>query len=114
MTGATFSKAVLAGTVIFLGCADLETEADRIPTELAVSPPDSSRFTVGKPTRLEFVVKDQHGEVMPVPSWATATWRAIPPSVADVSEDGTLTGKEGGWVAVTARLAGLETRRRTA
>ena len=110
MTGATFSKkAALAGTVILLACADLETEADRIPAELAVSPPDSTRFTVGTPTKLEFVVKDQHGEVLPVPSWATATWRVTPTSVARVSRDGTLTGIEAGWVRVTARLAGIAT-----
>ena len=110
MTGGTFAKAVLAGTAILLGCGDLAMEADRIPTELAVSPPDSGRFTVGKPTELEFVVKDQHGEVMPVPSWVgPPAWRAAPLSVADVSEGGTLTGREAGWVGVTARLAGLET-----
>ena len=107
MAGATFFKAVLTVTVVLLGCAELEMEADRIPTELTVSPPDSSRFTVGEPAKLEFVVEDQHGEVMPVPSWAQATWRATPGSVAYVSGDGTLTGKEGGWVRVTARLAGM-------
>ena len=37
-------------------------------------------------------------------------WRVTPPTVADVSGDGTLTGREGGWVGVTTRLAGLETR----
>ncbi len=110
MTGATFAKAVLAGTVVLLGCGDLAMEADRVPTELSVSPPDSGRFTVGEPTRLELVVEDQHGEVLPVPNWVPVTWRAGPPAVGDVSEDGTLTGKEGGWVRVTARLAGLETR----
>ncbi|MCE2398088.1 MAG: hypothetical protein J4F34_03425 [Gemmatimonadetes bacterium] len=110
MTGATFAKAVLAGTVILLGCSDLEMEADRIPTELAVTPPDSSRLTVGEPTKLEFVVKDQHGEVLPIPSWAQGSWRASPASVADVSDDGTLTGKEFGWLRVTARLAGMAKR----
>ena len=110
MTGATFSKAVLAGTVILLGCADLKTQADRVPTVLVVSPADSGRFTVGEPAKLEFVVTDQDGEVLPVPSWVEPpTWRADPMSVADVSEDGTLTGKEHGWLGVTARLAGLET-----
>ena len=109
-TGATFPKAVLAGTAILLGCADLEMEADRVPTELAVSPPDSSRFTVGKPTKLELVVRDQHGEVMPVPGWAPVNWRANPEAVAGVGDDGTLTGRGGGWVGVTARLAGLEAR----
>ncbi|MDE2973859.1 MAG: M66 family metalloprotease [Gemmatimonadota bacterium] len=108
-TGATFFKAMLAGTAILLGCGDLALESDRIPTELAVSPPDSGRFTVGEPTKLEFVVKDQHGEVLPVPSWVSPIWEAAPASVADVSEEGTLTGKEIGWVDVTARLAGLET-----
>ena len=81
MTGATFSKTVLAETVILLGCADLEMQADRIPTELSLSPPDSSRFTVGTPTKLEFVVKDQHGEVLPVPSWVgQPTWRVVQPT----------------------------------
>jgi len=108
-TGATFSKAVLAGTVILLGCADLAVKSDRIPTELVVSP-DSGLLTVGEPTKLQLVVKDQNGEVLPVPSWAPPIWESAPGSVADVSEDGTLTGKEGGWLSVTARLAGLETR----
>ena len=110
MTGATFSRAVLAGTVILLGCADLQMQADRIPNELDISPPDSSRFTVGKSAQLELVVRDQHGEVMPVPSWAQGSWGATPSSVAVVSEDGTLTGKDFGWVRVTARLAGIAKR----
>lgn len=106
-SGTRFSKAGAAGAAILLGCADLAMESDRIPTELAVSP-DTGLLTVGEPTKLELVVKDQNGEVLPVPGWVTPTWEASPASVADVSQDGTLTGKEGGLVGVTVRLSGLE------
>ena len=110
-TTGTLLKALLAGAVLLHGCADLSMEADRIPTALVVSP-DTGLLTAGKPTRLEFVVKDQNGEVLPVPGWAPPTWEVSPPSVADVSRDGTLTGKQGGRVNITARLAGLKTSAR--
>ena len=110
-TTGTLLKTLLAGAVLLHGCADLAMEADRIPTKLVLSP-DSGLLTAGKPTKLKFVVRDQNGEVLPVPGWAPPTWAVSPPSVAEVSRDGTLTGKQGGRVHISARLAGLKTSAR--
>ena len=52
---------------------------------------------------------DQNDEVLPVPGWVRPTWEVSHPYVADVSRDGTLTGKESGRLSVSARLAGLTT-----
>ena len=101
---------VLAGAALLCGCADLALESDRVPTEMTLSP-DRVLLTVGEPTKLQFVVTDQNGEEMPVPSWvAPAVWEVSDSIVAEISPDGTLMGKWGGRVDVTARLANLETR----
>ena len=103
-------KTLLPGMVLLWGCADLAMEADRIPTEVTLSP-DAGLFTVGEPTKLELTVSDQNGEVMPVPGWTAPTWEVSDRSVAELSRDGmlgTLTGQSGGWVTVRAKLAGLE------
>ena len=97
---------LLAGAGLLCGCGDLAREADRVPTELLVSP-DSGLLTVGEPAKLEVVVKDQNGETMPVPGWARPVWEVSDDSVAEISRDGTLTGMKGGRVAVTARFANL-------
>ena len=102
-----FPKTIVAATLPLWGCADLAMKADRIPTELAIAP-DTGLFTTGEPTKLEVVVRDQHGEVMPVPRWAPPRWRVSPGSFAEVSPDGTLTGKRGGWLTVEAGVANLE------
>ncbi len=98
---------LLAGAVLLAGCADFAMEVDRIPTEMTLSP-DTGLLTVGQPTKLEFVVKDQNGEVMSVPGWGPPVWEVNPPNVAEVSRDGMLMGKRGGRPEITARLAGLE------
>ena len=107
----TLLKTVLAGVVLLCGCADLALETDRIPTEMTLSP-DSGLLTVGARTKLVFVVKDQDGEVMDVPSWAPPVWEVSDESVAEVSRDGTLMGMKGGRVDITARLAELSTKAR--
>ncbi len=107
----TFPSTILAGTVLLCGCADLALEADRIPTEMTLSP-DTGLLTVGEPTKLQLIVKDQNGKVMPVPSWAPPLWRVSDTGVAEISPDGTLTGKWGGRVDVRARLADLVTHAR--
>ena len=107
----TFPSSILAGAVLLWGCGDLALEADRIPTEMTLSP-DTGMLTVGEPTKLQFTVKDQNGEVMPVPDWAPARWWVSDTVVAGISRDGTLTGKWGGRVGVTARLANLITHAR--
>ena len=95
-----------AGAVPVLGCADLATEAERTPTELAIVP-DDGRVAKGRPTQLEIVVKDRNGDEMPVPGWAKTVWTALGGSGAEIGEDGVLTAMNGGMVAVTARLAAL-------
>ena len=101
---------VLAGVVLLCGCADLALESGRVPTEMTLSPA-GVLLTVGEPTKLQFVVTDQNGEEMPVPSWvAPPVWEVSDSIVAEISRDGTLTGMRGGRVAVTARLANLEAR----
>ena len=102
----TLMNTLLAGAGLLCGCGDLAREADRVPTELLVSP-DSGLLTVGEPAKLEVLVKDQNGETMPVPGWARPVWEVSDDSVAEISRDGTLTGMKGGRVAVTARFANL-------
>jgi len=108
----TLLSTILAGVALLWGCADLAMQADRIPTEMTLSP-DSGLLTVGEPAKLEFAVKDQNGEVMKVPSWIPPpVWDLSDDRVAELSRDGTLTGKQGGRVEVTARLANLEAKAR--
>lgn len=103
---------VLAVAVLPWGCADLALEADRIPTELILYP-DDVLLTVGEPTRLQFLVMDQHGHQMPVPSWVPPpAWEVSDTLVAEISRDGTLTGTRGGRVEVRARLANMITHAR--
>lgn len=92
--------------VLLCGCADLALEANRKPVLMTLSP-DSGMLAVGEPAKLEVVVKDRNGGVMPVPGWAPPVWRLSDDSVAEMRRDGTLTGKRGGRVVVTARLANL-------
>jgi len=100
-------KTILAGAVLACGCADLAMEADRIPTEITISP-DTGLLTMGRPTKLELAVRDQHGEALTVPGWVPPVWGVSDQRVAEVSQDGTLTGSMGGRVTVRARVAGLE------
>ena len=102
---------LLAGVVLQCGCTDLALEANRIPARMTLSP-DSGLLTVGEPAKLEFVVRDQNGEVMTVPGWIPPVWELSDDSVAEMSRDGTLTGKKGGRVVVTARLANLKAEAR--
>ena len=107
----TLTKALLVGAALLCGCADLTLERDFKPTEMTLSP-DTGLLTVGEATKLEFVVKDENGEVMRVPGWAPPMWEVSNESVAEVSRDGTLMGMKGGRVDITARLAGLEAHAR--
>ena len=106
--GTTVLNMLLPVAMLLGGCSDLALEADRIPTEIEISP-DTGLFTAGEPEKLELVVKDQHGEAMWVPSWTSpATWTVSDESVAGIAPDGTLTGTNGGRVTVRAALAGLQ------
>ena len=104
---ATPLKTLLASAVLLWGCADLAMETDFMPAEMTLSP-DTGLFTVGEPTKLEFVVKDENGETLSVPSWAPPVWEVSNSSVAEMGRDGTLMGKRGGRVEITGRLSGLE------
>ena len=109
-TGA-LSGTLPAIAVLLVGCADFAVEAERVPTEVTLFP-DTGLLTVGDPTELSFVVKDQDGEVMSVPSWAPPVWEVSPAPAAEVAPDGTLTGKRGAWLTVTARLGEARTQAR--
>ncbi len=108
--GGAFLSTIVAGTALLWGCADLAMEADRIPTDMILVP-DSVLLTAGEPTQMQFVVMDQNGEQMPVPSWvAPPVWEVSDTRVAEISRDGTLTGTRGGTLNVTARLGDLTAR----
>lgn len=92
--------------VLLSGCADLSLEADRVPTEMAIVP-DRHRIVEGEPTPLQVIVRDRDGLEMRVPDWAPPVWRVADGSAARVRPDGTLEVTKGGWVDVSARLAGL-------
>ena len=99
-------RTLLAGVVLFCGCADLELDADRILTELTVSP-DRSPLSSGESVQLQVRAKDQDGALMRIPSWAEPVWTVSDESVARSSQDGTLTAIGAGRVVVTARLGGV-------
>lgn len=100
------SPCILA--VLLAGCADLALEHDRIPTELRILA-DGDVLGVDETLQLEAVVLDQHGEEMPVPSWAPpTTWLVSDRRVAEVSGDGMVTTLRGGPVIVQANLGALE------
>ena len=94
------------GALLLFGCADLALEADRIPTELEISP-GSDLIGVEESLQLEVVVRDQHGEEMGVPSWAPVLWETSDASRAEVSGDGLVNTLRGGAVIVKAELADL-------
>lgn len=99
-------KAVLVGVVLPWGCADLALEADRVPTELDISP-GRVLLDNGESVQLDVVVRDQDGDVMNIPDWAPPVWRVSDEAVAKLGDDATLTGTARGRVIVTARVAGL-------
>ena len=99
-------RTLLAGAVLLCGCVDLGPEADRIPTELTISP-QRAALRKGESTKLAVVLKDQDGEVFPYPGWAPPVWTASHETVVEAGRDGTLKGLNDGRVDVTAGLAGL-------
>lgn len=103
-------KTFLAGVVLLSACADLALEADFMPAEMTLSP-DTGMFKVGQPTQIEFVLRDEHGEVMEIPGWAPPIWELSNGRVAEISRDGMLTGTWGGRLDVTARLVDVKSPR---
>ena len=96
----------LAATVLVLGCGDLALETDRVPDSMEISTP-SLLIQEGEAATLEVIVRDQDGEVMDLPSWATVNWEVEDPAVAEVALDGSVSTLKGGETRVFAKLAGL-------
>lgn len=89
-------------------CADLAMEADRIPSALSLAPFDSL-VTSGDVVQIRVEVEDQDGQVMKgPPSWAQPVWSLSDSGAVSVERDGSATAERGGYVSVTAKLAGLE------
>ncbi len=100
-------KTLLGCVVLLWGCADLAMETDFAPAEITLSP-DTGMFTVGQPTQIEFVLRDEDGEVMDIPSWVPPLWVLSDTTLAEMSRDGMLTGTRGGRLDVTALLADVK------
>ncbi|MXW16714.1 MAG: hypothetical protein F4123_01885 [Gemmatimonadetes bacterium] len=96
----------LAATAMTLGCADFAMEADRVPSDMEIST-HSVLIQKSETAAFDVIVRDQNGEVMPVPSWAPLAWELEDPSVADVSQDGVVTPLKGGESTLKVKLAGL-------
>lgn len=94
----------LAATLLTAACADLALESDRIPTSFEVSP-RGGLYVEGESERLKVVVLDQNGDTMAVPSWAPH-WSVSDTTIAQVSQNGTMTAVGGGEVVVGVQLAG--------
>ena len=106
MTTIVRRKLPLAATVLALGCADLAMEADRVPASMEISQ-HSVLIKEGETAQFDVVVRDQDGEVMPVPSWAPLVWELDDPDLANVSPEGVLTPLKGGESVLKVKLAGL-------
>ena len=105
------ARGLLLCAILPWGCGDLQLEADQVPTEIVIIP-DTGLLTVGETRKLELVVKDQNGDPMQVPVWASRTWDVADWRIAQIGQDGTLTGRRGGMATVTARVADLTTEAR--
>jgi len=106
MTTTAWTRLPLAATVLALGCADLAMEADRVPDSMEISQ-HSVLIKEGETAQFDVVVRDQNGEVMPVPSWAPLVWELDDPDLANVSPEGILTPLKGGESVLKVKLAGL-------
>ena len=103
-------KSLILTVGVFLACADLALEADRIPTSIDISP-RGGFYQEGESVKLNVEVRDQNDELMPVPSWAPK-WKISDPTIAEVSRNGTMTAVGGGEVVVGVEVAGLATATR--
>ncbi|MXW17248.1 MAG: hypothetical protein F4123_08340 [Gemmatimonadetes bacterium] len=98
------SPCILA--LVLAGCADLALEADRVPTELEIIP-GGGFLAMDETVQLELVVRDQHGDKMEYPSWASPAWEGSDATVAEVNQDGLVSALRGGAVVVRANLGAL-------
>lgn len=89
-------------------CDDLALEPRQVPSSISLAPFDSL-VTEGDQVRIRVTVEDQDGNVMDgPPSWAQPVWSLSDPDAVSLERDGTATPLRGGYVNLTARLAGLE------
>lgn len=104
----TWASRLAAVALLAAGCADLSTEADQIPSSMSLAPFDSL-VTVGDLVRIRVTVEDQHGAAMAgPPSWARPVWSLSDSGAVTVERDGAAVAHRGGFVDMTAKLAGLE------
>ena len=104
MSARRLSPCILA--ILFTACADLALEYDRIPTDMEILP-NGGLISEDEQVQLEVVVRDQHGEEMPVPSWAHVLWEVSEEAIVSLDASGLMSPQQGGETAVRASLAGL-------
>lgn len=89
-------------------CEHLALEPARVPSSLSLAPFDSV-VTEGDKVSIRITVEDQDGNVMDgPPSWAQPVWSLSDSAAVSLERDGTATPLRGGYVNLTAKLAGLE------
>ena len=94
--------------LLAVGCAELATQSDQIPSSLSLAPFDTL-VTVGDVVGIRVAVEDQDGNPMAgPPSWARPVWSLSDSGALTVERDGRATALRGGYVDLTAKLAGLE------
>lgn len=98
-------ESLIPALAVLLACADLALESDRIPTSVTISP-QGGFYQEGESEKLIVEVRDQNGELMPIPSWAPR-WKVTDTSIAQVARDGTMTAVGGGEVVVGVEVGGM-------
>lgn len=89
-------------------CEHLALEPAQVPSDMSLAPFDSL-VTEGDQVRIRVTVEDQDGNVMAgPPSWAQPVWSLSDSAAVSVERDGTAMPLRGGYVNLTAKLAGLE------
>lgn len=105
MRGIAFGLVLAATTA---ACKDLALEPAQVPSSLSLAPFDTL-VTEGDQVRIRVTVEDQDGNAMDgPPSWAQPVWSLSDPDAVSVERDGTAMPLRGGYVNLTAKLAGLE------
>ncbi len=106
MTPSTMRLSPCLLALLLAGCADLALEHDQVPTEIEILP-DGGLIAEDEQMQLEVVVRDQHGEEMPLPSWVPVDWGVSDESVVAVDPNGVLNPLQGGETAVHVSLSEL-------
>ena len=102
------STVCAAAMLAIAGCADLAFDADRMPADMEIAPPDTV-VRVGDASRLRVKLFDRDGKILrEAPSWAPV-WSTDNPEAIIVQPSGALLGVRAGVaLLVTAQLAGME------